>query len=79
MPEKVILCPNGHGIMDLFDEDRPIIFRGKMIIIPVEGFVCSECKIEVGIIDQAVEKMDFKWTDRRRVIVFWKEIQKNGR
>ncbi len=52
MKKKGVNCPAGHGPLGLETIAKKITFRGVNIEFQVESYVCSECNLEVGTIEQ---------------------------
>jgi len=47
-----INCPNEHGEMALEAAQKEITFRGEKITYQTQSYVCKECGLNVGTIDQ---------------------------
>ena len=53
MLKKLMNCPNKCGEMRVKQLDKNMEFRGVDVSYPVEHYLCPECGLEVGTIDQA--------------------------
>jgi putative zinc finger/helix-turn-helix YgiT family protein len=53
MKSMKLNCPNDHGEMKLLTKQKKTSFRGIDVTYPVECFVCPECNLEVGTLEQA--------------------------
>jgi hypothetical protein len=51
-------CPRGHKEMAVKRTKKNVLFRGVRLSIPVEQFVCPECGVEAGTVEQtaAIQK-----------------------
>ncbi|NNK86382.1 MAG: helix-turn-helix domain-containing protein [Desulfobacterales bacterium] len=47
-----INCPNEHGEMTLEAAQKEIFFKGEKITYQTESYVCKECGINIGTIEQ---------------------------
>jgi len=47
-----INCPSEHGEMALVVVEKEAIFRGEKITYKVESYVCGECGLNIGTIEQ---------------------------
>lgn len=47
-----INCPSEHGEMALVLAEKEAIFRGEKITYQVESYVCGECGLNIGTIEQ---------------------------
>jgi putative zinc finger/helix-turn-helix YgiT family protein len=52
MPEKKIICPNGHNNMTLIKAEKEMMFKGINIKFLAEHYKCQECGTEVGTVEQ---------------------------
>lgn len=48
-----INCPNEHGEMVLRKIEKEIIFKAEKVNYQFETYVCDECNVNIGTIDQA--------------------------
>jgi len=53
MTTNTMNCPNEHGPMELKTINKATVFRGENIEYNIEVFVCKQCALEVGTIEQA--------------------------
>lgn len=53
MNSQNIKCPMGHGELSAEKVVKETTFRGKHIKYEIDVFVCKECGIEIGTVDQA--------------------------
>ena len=52
MPEKKIICPNGHDNLMLIKAEKEMLFKGIDIKFFAEHYKCKECGTEVGTVEQ---------------------------
>ena len=50
-----VSCPNEHGEMTLKRIEKETIFKGEKINCQVEAYICEECGISVGTIEQTAD------------------------
>lgn len=57
MPDVLaaIKCPNGHSDMGLRLIVKHAVFRGENISYSIEAFVCPECGLQIGTIEQTAK------------------------
>lgn len=41
-------CPNGHGLMEFGTMEKELTFRGLVIKVDADSFICPECGLEAG-------------------------------
>jgi len=49
---ETINCPSEHGEMTLSVADQETTFRGETISYQIEAYVCNECGLSIGTIEQ---------------------------
>lgn len=52
MPERKIICPNGHDNIALIKAEKEMIFKGVDIKFLAKQCKCQECGIEFGTVEQ---------------------------
>ena len=62
----MINCPNGHGEMSLTNLDKTMKFRGIVMDLNYECYVCPVCGLEAGSIEQgaAIQRLIAKFYHR---------------
>ncbi len=81
MPEKKIICPNGHNKMTLIKAEKEMIFRGVDIKFLAEQYECQECGIKFGTVEQtaAIQRAISDAYRKRKGLLTSEEIRANRR
>lgn len=53
MEKTIDICPSCDGEMVLKQVDKTISFRGEKLNIQFETYVCKECNLHIGTIEQS--------------------------
>lgn len=53
MKNRFIQCPRGHSELTVKKIIKETTFRGQQISYEIEAYICEQCGIEIGTIDQA--------------------------